>query len=444
MEPGNPTTPQDPRSRRIPTDDESRRRQTNRAAVVSALASILASMVFAIAAGRLGRTQIGDHREYVVTAARLLSHGTIVSPLIVDDSTTAPSNLQPPAYIGLLAVAYKIFGVESFTATLLVQVLQMIAIALAVRWIALTAGHLAGPTAARVAGAIAALHPALIRYTTTVWDTSLMTGAVALCVFIAATWHPTRPATARWLCFGLLLGGVALISPVLTLAYPLLVLWPASRAYGWKPAFLVRPISLSVLGWLVAIAPWTFRNYLHFEQLNYIRNSLPLELWLGFCPAAGTSAIAAFEECFPLKSATEQQLVVELGEPAYIAECGRRARRAVADNPARAAKLIGIRILDYWTAHAYSLRPWSSGRSPAHVLGVLLIAGESVLVLLGLIAFWKRSEFRWLAGTALLFSAVYCLTHFMVRYRAPSEPVLIVIVALTLTTLWQRRSTRTA
>jgi hypothetical protein len=410
MKPGDPTAPQDPRGHRAPPDDEPRRMLTDRAAIVSAFASILASIVIAIAAGRLGRTQVGDHREYVVTASRLITHGTIVSPLIKDDTTTVPSNLQPPVYIGLLALAYRILGIESFTATLFVQFLQMIAVALAVRWIALTAGHLGGPAAAWIAGAIAAFHPALLRYTTTLWDTSMMTCAVALVVYIVATWRPRHPSIARWFGFGLLLGGVA------------------------------RSSFLTLLGWLLAITPWTVRNYVHFHQLNYIRNSLPLEFWLGFCPAADMSPIAAFEECFPLKSAAEQRLVVELGEPAYLAECARRARHAVTSDPARAAKLVGIRILDYWTAHAFSLRPWSSGRSLPHVLGVWLLAGESLLVFVGLVVFWKRAEFRWMAVIALLFSAVYCLTHFMVRYRAPSEPILIVITALAIVGFHRRLS----
>src|SRR3990172_1627886 len=85
-----------------------------------------------VAKGALGRSPDGGYREYVLAGQRLLEHGAIVSPLILDDVDQTPSTLMPPAYVGLVAGTYWLLGVETFAATLALQVLNALASSLCV------------------------------------------------------------------------------------------------------------------------------------------------------------------------------------------------------------------------------------------------------------------------------------------------------------------------
>jgi hypothetical protein len=78
-----------------------------------------------------GLGQVGEgYLEYTVTARRLLLHGTMVSPLPLDDSCSAPSYLMPPGYVGLVTAVYWLFGPETFAAVLIVQIINAAASAL--------------------------------------------------------------------------------------------------------------------------------------------------------------------------------------------------------------------------------------------------------------------------------------------------------------------------
>ena len=75
-------------------------------------------MVYCAATEGLGHFTGPDYAEYAVAAERLLAHGMLVSPLIVEDAALAPSALMPPGYTVLLAGLYWAFGVNTFLATL--------------------------------------------------------------------------------------------------------------------------------------------------------------------------------------------------------------------------------------------------------------------------------------------------------------------------------------
>lgn len=414
------------------------------------LAAFALRLVYCSMTTGLGRPLPPDkyHREYVITARGLIECSTLVSPLILEHTSPTPSALMPPVYAGLVAGVYRLFGIETFAATLILQMVNAVATSLTVVFVFVIAHRLCGMTAAWIAACIATINPILIGYTTYMWDTSIFTLGVMLSVWMALSLSQKPARWRSWVVFGLFLGGLALLNPSLTITYPFLVLWPISKSHGWHLRPVLFGVASTVLGWLVVITPWTVRNYVHFGELMYIRSGFALELWLGVCPEADAHGAAVYRNQFPLLNEEIQGKVVSVGERAFIEECGERTRAAIAADPWRFMRLIAVRAVDYWAGTVFSHAPPSGGgwpRSPARAAVTLFLLGEGLVIVMCLLLHRKiKRDLAWLLAIVLSFSLVYCLTHVQVRFRAPVEPIMAVIVAAllveTIQRLWAHRT----
>lgn len=381
----------------------------------------------------LGQAGPDGFREYAIAAQRVLSDGVLHSPLIArPDTDRTPSNLLPPAYVGIVALAHKLWGVETFAATLALQILNAVASALAAVLAFLIARRLAGDRAGWVAGIITTVHPAAIGYTNYLWDTALFTLAIAFTVWLSLRLGDRPRSGWRFLGFGGVLGAVALLNPAWTAAYPLLVLWPLARRGPWGRRELAGAVSLAVVGWGLAIAPWTARNYVYLGEWSYIRGGLGLELWLGVCPEVD-GAGKVYEHRFPAFSDTERQRITVMGESAYIRDCKERAWATIQADPVRYLRLCAWRVVDFWGGTIFTHTDPGTSRWPQGMLRaglMLLMAAEvgAIGILLWMAGGIPRDA-RWLLGMAALFSVVYCLTHVELRFRAPIAPILAVILA---------------
>jgi hypothetical protein len=115
---------------------------------------------------------------------------------------------------------------------------------------------------------IAALNPALIGHANYIWDTSFFALAVAISVWISVSLKDKPFQLRSFLSFGVWLGLVALLNPALTLTYPLLILFPLWHRAALSRRELFTGIGVSLLGWMLAIAPW--RTLLFIDPLPYI------------------------------------------------------------------------------------------------------------------------------------------------------------------------------
>ncbi len=393
-------------------------------------------MAYCVATGTLGRTGPG-YAEYIVTAERLLEHGTLTSPLITGETDTRPSALLPPVYAAFVAAVYSLFGVNTFAATLVLQAVNAAATSLTVLLVFLVVREISSLRAAWIAALIATVNPTLFGFTSYIWDTSLFALGTILAVWISLRLSKPGTGSVKWLAYGVFLGALALLNPAMTITYPFLVLWPLIRSRGRPLGFMLRPILLTMCGWLMAIMPWTVRNYAHFDSLIYVRSGFMNELWLGVCPEADSNAAAVFARQYPLRSEDAQHEVATLGEPAYLSECRTRAIAAISRDPGRFVRLCAIRTVDYWLGTAYTHAPpggggWPRSTSRAVVMGFLSL---EVLSVMACVFFGPKvgRDTRWLLGMLIAFSFVYCITHVQVRYRTPAEPILAVVAAILLT-----------
>jgi len=375
--------------------------------------------------GSLGR----HYREYLIQGRRFIELGTLVSPFILERVPTEPSALLPPGYTLVVAAVFGIFGVETTASFFVLQLVNALATTLVVWFVFLTAERLGGRYAAWVAALIAALHPALIGFTTYFWDTSLLALGVSMTIYLAVTLRDSKESVSSWCLYGLFLGLVAMVNPSLTAAYPFLVLWPITKRFGFRPRPMLSYVPVVIAGWVVALAPWTIRNYLHFGEWFYVRNGFAHELWIGVCPEADTDPPEAFFGRFPLLNAQAQRRISEIGETAYIQECAASAKAAIRADPLRYLRLTAVRAVDYWAGTVFSrARAESPGvprNWPHRAICVLLVLESCVLLVCLFRRIGGSGELRWPALTALTFSIVYCLTHVQVRFRTPIEPILI-------------------
>jgi len=386
--------------------------------------------------GTLGEspsTQRG-YREYVMVGERLLEHGTLVSPLILEDVDHRPSALMPPLYSGFVAGVYGLLGVETRAATLVLQFTNALATSLAVVLVWLIANSLAGRRAGWIAAMIAAVNPTLIGYTDFIWDTSVFALGVTVAVWWAQRMGRRNASPAKGFVYGGYLGALALLNPALTLAYPLLALWSSAKKNDLFGPSTRRHVLMIIVGWALILAPWTVRNYVHFGEWMYVRGGLGIEFWLGVCPQAETHGAAVFRSQFPLNNADLQRHIREIGETAFIRESGSRAREVIIADPIRYLRLCGLRWVDFWCGTTWSHSRDNAVDAPLSAARTATTAFLSLELIALLVGIAVRGGLdldlkRLLVGCGL-FCVVYVLTHVQLRYRAPIEPIIAVVLGV--------------
>jgi hypothetical protein len=226
---------------------------------------------------------------------------------------------------------------------------------------------------------------------------------------------------------------VALLNPALTPVYPLLVLLPLWRRDSYGHRQWILGVGASMMGWMIAIAPWTVRNYIQLGGLHYIRSGFMLEVWLGATPEADEAGGSVFRSHFPLKNPEVARHVSEVGERKYIQERGELARRALADDPIRFGKLVLMRTADFWFGTVLTHASPQQKIIPAMRQRQLVTFVFTVEIIIVVFAFLRgrftRTEI-WLLTMIVIFSAVYSITHVQVRYRVPIEPVIAVLAGI--------------
>jgi 4-amino-4-deoxy-L-arabinose transferase-like glycosyltransferase len=248
-----------------------------------------------------------------------------------------PTAFFPPGYPALLAVAYALFGSSFVVARLLNCVLATLTCFFTYRIGARAYNEAVGLLAA----GLFAFFPGDVFYASQTLSEVSFTCALSGCIYVFLVWNaePRRVSEARWLLFGLLLGWTALIRglALLYLSVPLAI-WLGTR--GWGRATLSRG-ALAALGLVLAVAPWTLRNWAVMGHPILIASDGPNALIIAHSPVAnGSQSIESWN--FRLR---EFEQLVGIGNPRSEAEF------------ARADLRYGLRYLLTHPRHELSLVP---------------------------------------------------------------------------------------
>jgi len=356
---------------------------------------------------------------------------------------TGPTAWLTPVYPLLVAGILRVFGVftrASFFAVVFLNALFSSAVCVAI----FHAGkRIAGTGVASGAAWLWAIFPnAVIVPFEWVWDTSL--SALLASTILLATLKLAESGRWRdWCLYGLLWGFTLMTNPSLGSLLPFLLGWAAYRVRRETKLHTIKPALTAAIIAMLCCVPWTMRNYMVFHRLIPLRSNLPLELYIG------NNENYAPNATWPPKISKERELVryFHMGEMAFMDEEKRKALAFIRAYPGIEVKLIAARFVAFWTG---LMNPWQAFMSPEStpLVRMLLICStvSALGALLGIVALlWTRSPYQFpLAAYPAVYPWLYYITHSNLRYRHPIDPVVLLLVAIAIGSLFKGSSTSQA
>jgi 4-amino-4-deoxy-L-arabinose transferase-like glycosyltransferase len=315
----------------------------------------------------------------------------------------APTAQQPPVYPLLIAGIFKLAGAYSYASLLIAvglnAVLSSVTAIMMLRLGKRDFGSLAGILAAWVWACWMYEGTVAVR----LWESSLS----ALLLLLALLMLPKlkEPRTLRWLCFGLLAAVAGLTNTSLLSAFTFFWIWLwVDYRQRWRSCR--TPLTASVGIFVLALLPWTIRNYEVFHRLIPVRDNFGLELWIG-----------NHEGEARLNGDDFQRMVIDysrMGELSFMDTKGQIAAQFIRQHPASFLRLSAQRFYRFWTA-------------PDGSVWILV----SLLACYGLFMALRQKGMASApyAIVIAIYPLVYYLTHNGSWYRHPAEPVILLLAA---------------
>ena len=356
---------------------------------------------------------------------------------------------RPPAYPVLLAGVYQLTGVEDAPEKermVPARIVQALIGTLIVGLIGVVAAQLWGRRRSLIAMGLAAIYLPLILVGGSVMSEPLF-AALMLGALAAALAHRSSDHRWRWALLAGLLAGLT----ILTRANAGVLLLPLAVAvWDVRPRLSLRSLAVPVALVIVAIAavsPWTIRN------ANVFHAFIPVSTQAGSALAGTYNDQAAHDRENPaswraLFHIPEYQAIHnrrgEIPEPELEQILRKRALRYAREHPGYVAKVAywsTRRMLDIesmkWSKHTASTISVSANWA---VAGVVCFWFFALLALAG--AFTRAARrtpwFVW-AMPLLLYLGVVFIVIETPRYRTGIDPFIVMLAALAIASLWERR-----
>jgi 4-amino-4-deoxy-L-arabinose transferase-like glycosyltransferase len=356
-----------------------------------------------------------------------------------------PSARWPPVFPFVIAPFYALFGSDPLTGELVNAVIG----AACVPVIFLLVRHVFGRREALVAAGVLALFPGQILYTDLLLAETLF--AFELLVFFLVL--AVRPINWRTAALLGLVTGIAALTRGEGIFLPIVVFvvwWPAvSRAV------LLRRIAIVGAAMVLTIAPWAVRNTIELDTFIPIANNSGATLWAGHNPDAFGGAMYATPDLITVPQTAEP------GSPEAAIEEDRFLRDEALDfmvhNPLDELKLIPLKLIHLNRGDSRIVDIWLNQVSPGDAkpvegntrIGMNLVLDFAyysllALTILAVILFgragWRQPVLRGILTLGIVALVLYGFVFYgNPRYRAPLEPLMIVLVAPLLTRLWDAR-----
>jgi 4-amino-4-deoxy-L-arabinose transferase-like glycosyltransferase len=353
------------------------------------------------------------------------------------DLATGPSAWAPPMYPYILAGVFKVFGVYSAASAWVILAFNSVFGALTCVTICKIAEVLYGERVARGAAWTWALFPYEIYWPVrVVWETSLSTFLLSLALLLTLRMAAKSPPLRDWLGFGLLWGAIALTNTSLIAMLPLFLLWLWYHAP--HRSRLLPGACLSLLAVALTIAPWLARNYSVFGKFVFVRDNLPLELYVANNDRS--DGLWTRSE-HPGNSAEAMQEFQQLGELPFMEREQLQFRQFVREHPQKFVGFTLERALYFWIGTPLNASFNGHSFVPLRHLGFFL---HSALAFAGLWLSWhnrKRGAFL-LTCLLLVYPLPYYLVNPFPRYKHPIEPVMTLLIVYFIIEIKNWRSTQ--
>jgi 4-amino-4-deoxy-L-arabinose transferase-like glycosyltransferase len=337
-------------------------------------------------------------------------------PRVDFDPLRAPMIFHPPLYPYFLAVALSLTG--SLQAAKWVQVFLSVLLVPAVGRVGM---HAFGRRAGLTAAALAAFYPELVWFAAHFWVES---------VFAVLVWWgfervlaaDARARTGPALVAGALWGLAVLARETLLYFVPLAALWLAwrRRAEGGP-----RRAAALVLGTMVVVAPWTWRNWVEYRAFIPVSTAGGLNLFQGNAPL---SRQEVYDEYYAVVGSVEQYRYAF-----------RRGLESIRDRqPTWIFEKLVEQMPMFWEAEsmaAIHIKRGAYGRVPPGwaILSALVLLLPYLALLPPFVAGIAGARYDrtrvLLAGFLVYYNLLHVATHGFNRYRLPVMPVVFLFAA---------------
>jgi 4-amino-4-deoxy-L-arabinose transferase-like glycosyltransferase len=340
---------------------------------------------------------------------------------------TGPTAWLAPVYPTLLAGIFKMFGIFTVRSFYAAAILNCLVSALACVPVYFAGKRIGGIYAGALAAWIWVLFPSgILMPFEWIWDTSL--SALLAATLLWATLRVAESMRRREvLAYGALWGFSLLTNPALGSLLPFLFGWIAYQQIKMN-AWRAKPLLLSIALAVCICVPWTVRNAVRFHRLIPLRSNFPFELWVGNNEiydehSREVNRITRYEQI---------RNYAESGETAFLAEKGQKAKAFIREHPRLCLHLASRRMVATWLG---TPSPWSDfARANSMLVRFLFL--WNLLTLLAVLAALVRllaagsPYFFALASYPFVFPLVYYFTQTSLRLRHPCDPVLALLLAL--------------
>jgi 4-amino-4-deoxy-L-arabinose transferase-like glycosyltransferase len=261
------------------------------------------------------------------------------------------------------------------------------------------------------------------------WDPSFSAFFLALLIY----WTFDLPAATSllpWLGYGALWGISLLMNPALGILFPLLFFWIMQHRWRDRMPWASQAVA-TVSVFVLCLVPWTARNYASFGKLIPIKDNFGLELWLG----NNSDVVHDWSPGHhPVADPREMKQLLQLGEIDYMRAKQRAAVEFIETHPGLFLKSVVDRFVDTWTGLGdVPSDRWISALH-AGTPYIWITSALSIFSFVGLYLVWRSSGWEaapvWI--TPIVFPLTYYLTHSILRYRHPIDPILTVLAVCAL------------
>src|SRR5271154_7309069 len=407
-------------------------------------------VALAIRLGYMWQFQLIHPRQGVSVIPFLFESGNIAhslstghgfsSPFRVD---TGPTAWMTPLFPLLLAGIFRLFGAYTFHAWAATVLFNISCCTLACIPIYFAGKRIGGILLGAGAAWLWAVFPnAILLPVESMWDASISALLVATILWATLALDDSTSDSQRprnWCAYGLLWGVALMFNATLAALFPFLAAWLAFQARQEKREWL-KNAAAAVAIIILCCIPWTIRNYRVFHQFVPLRSVLGLQLWLG----NNDQTQDIFRgDLHPIYNSVEREKYIALGEIAYMQQKKQEAVAYMLSHPAREAHLILYRAISIWCGGTpYPLVDFIGTPS----LRFRTVLAFNVIAALGtlcgiIILIRERSPFSMpIAAFPLIYPWAYYLTLALPRYRLPIDPIVMLLLAISIQRLARKLS----
>lgn len=356
-------------------------------------------------------------------------------PFHESDLTPQPSAWMPPLYPFIFSFIFRIFGIYTVSSAVVVLLMQSIISSLTLVPLYFVGKRLFGQEVGIISSLLWTFHPGAINYAVRrIWGSSFTALGLVLIVLLFFRLRDRPPCALDSFLCGLTIALTALTNPVVFAFVPFALLWLFWNS-GKDRKKAIGQVSVITITMIVALIPWTVRNYIVFHQFVLIKGTSGLNLWQGNNPyiAEGWRTAAYPEQRVP----DEERVAYlsSLNEVEYSNVLQKEAVDFIADNPDKFFGHTLRRIYLFWTI-GFREKDGAGGQTVLLVSSVIFW-GLKILTVLGIVLSWKR----WRETSLLLFLfAAFPVPYYITitdtyRYRFPIEGLVLVFVAYSISYL---------